>query len=75
MTGENRIPDDPREWLARAKSSLCLAGMDVDGVLYEDLCYQAQQAAEKGIKAVFIGCDRMLRIRFHKRGRGGACKY
>ena len=54
MTGENRIPEDPGEWLARAKSSLCLAGMDVEGVLYEDLCYQAQQAAEKAIKAVFI---------------------
>ena len=54
MTGENPIPEDPREWLARAKSSLRLAEMDVDGVLYEDLCYQAQQAAEKAIKAVFI---------------------
>ena len=26
--------------------------MEVDGVLFEDLCYQAQQAAEKAIKAV-----------------------
>lgn len=54
MKGKRRSPDNPREWLARAHSSLALAGATTPGVLYEDLCYQAQQAAEKAIKAVFV---------------------
>lgn len=48
-------PDDPREWLNRAHSNLVLAknehGTDV---YFEDLCFNAQQAAEKAIKAVFV---------------------
>jgi HEPN domain-containing protein len=47
-------PDDPREWLNRAKSALSLAQARREGVYWEDLCYQAQQAAEKAIKAVLI---------------------
>ena len=50
----SRIPEDPQEWIVRAKSSLRLAEMEAKGVLFEDLCYQAQQAAEKAIKTVFI---------------------
>ena len=46
--------DDPREWLARARSSLTQASAVVNGVEYEDLCFNAQQCAEKAIKAVFI---------------------
>jgi len=43
------------EWLKRAYSSLELAKFsDNDFVYYEDLCYQAQQAAEKGLKALLI---------------------
>jgi len=43
------------EWLKRAHSSLELAKFsDNVSVYYEDLCYQAQQAAEKGLKALLI---------------------
>ena len=47
-------PDDPREWLNRARSSLAQAKSRVPGVYLEDLCFDAQQAAEKAIKAVMI---------------------
>jgi HEPN domain-containing protein len=47
-------PTDPREWLNRAKSNLSLAQAENTGVVLEDLCYEAQQAAEKAVKAVFI---------------------
>jgi HEPN domain-containing protein/predicted nucleotidyltransferase len=49
-------PDDPREWLNRARSNLRRAAERSEGVYLEDLCYDAQQAAEKAIKAVFIAC-------------------
>jgi len=47
-------PDDPREWLNRARSNLALAKAAVPGAYVEDLCFEAQQAAEKAIKAVMI---------------------
>jgi HEPN domain-containing protein len=49
-------PDDPREWLNRARSNLIKArqGAGLPGVYLEDLCFDAQQAAEKAIKAIFI---------------------
>ena len=47
-------PDDPREWLNRAKSSLAMARNRVPDAYLEDLCFGAQQAAEKAIKAVMI---------------------
>ena len=47
-------PDDPREWLNRARSNLAMAGNRVPGAYLEDLCFQAQQAAEKAVKAVMI---------------------
>jgi len=43
------------EWLKRARSSLELAKFsDNKLVCFEDLCFQAQQAAEKGLKALLI---------------------
>ena len=43
------------EWLKRARSSLELAKFsDNELVYYEDLCFQTQQAAEKGLKALLI---------------------
>jgi len=53
---ERRAPDDPVEWLNRARSNLTRAREDarLDGVYLEDLCFDAQQAAEKAIKAVLI---------------------
>ncbi len=47
-------PDDPREWLNRAQSSLLQARVEQEGVYLEDLCFHAQQAAEKAIKALLI---------------------
>ena len=47
-------PDDPREWLNFAKSDLAHAQAIDPDVWLENLCFSAQQAAEKAIKAVFI---------------------
>lgn len=42
-------------WLSRAKSNLELARLHpAHGVWLEDLCFNAQQAAEKALKAVLI---------------------
>jgi len=47
-------PDDPREWVNRARSNLALAKSRIPEAYLEDLCFEAQQAAEKAIKAVMI---------------------
>ena len=47
-------PDDPREWLNRARSNLMLAQTPGEGIYLEDLCFNLQQAAEKAIKALLI---------------------
>ncbi len=54
MTRKRLPPDDPREWLNRARSNLAPARAINPEVLLEDLCFDAQQAAEKAIKGVFI---------------------
>lgn len=55
MTPPKRLPpDDPREWLRRARSNLALAKARGPDVYLEDLCFEAQQAAEKAVKAVLI---------------------
>ena len=51
---ERYPPDDPREWLNRARSNLAMAKSRVEGAYLEDLCFEAQQAAEKAIKAVMM---------------------
>ncbi|VUT25124.1 MAG: HEPN domain protein [Candidatus Methanolliviera sp. GoM_oil] len=45
-----------KEWLRRARSNLerARAGKTSEYVLYEDLCFDAQQCAEKSIKALLI---------------------
>lgn len=53
MPADRDIPGSPEEWLTRAQAALALACVELPpGGVYEDLCYQAQQAAEKAIKAV-----------------------
>jgi HEPN domain-containing protein len=44
------------EWLQRAKSNMARAkaGKVSSEILYEDLCYDAQQAVEKALKALCI---------------------
>ena len=55
MKRHERFPqDDPREWLNRARSNLVRARTRIEGAYLEDLCFDAQQAAEKAIKAVRI---------------------
>lgn len=48
------VHGSPEEWLRRAEASLALAKAQGEGILLEDLCYQAQQAAEKAMKALYI---------------------
>lgn len=46
---------EPREWLRRAKSNLERArATKPDEVMWEDLCFDAQQAAEKALKALLL---------------------
>lgn len=51
---ERRSPDEPREWLNRARSNLIRARQREAGVYLEDLCFDAQQAAEKAVKALLV---------------------
>lgn len=47
-------PSDCREWLNRARSNLVLARSEGTDIYLEDLCFNAQQAVEKSIKALLI---------------------
>lgn len=54
MPSESGPPGSPSDWLRRARSDLALAKAPLPtGVFYEDLCFHAQQAAEKAVKAVY----------------------
>lgn len=53
----NNSPEDPREWLVRARSNLNLAKTQSEDVLLEDLCFEAQQSVEKAVKALLIFYD------------------
>lgn len=45
----------PQEWLRRAKSNLARAKQPKpDEALWEDLCFDAQQAVEKAFKAILV---------------------
>lgn len=47
--------DGPREWLRRAKGNLARAKQTKpEEAFWEDLCFDAQQAAEKAVKAVLL---------------------
>jgi HEPN domain-containing protein len=54
MARKRLPPNDPREWLNRARSNLVRAQNPVPDAYLEDSCFDAQQAAEKAIKAVFL---------------------
>jgi HEPN domain-containing protein len=56
MPPKRRPADDPVEWLNRARSNFARAKADsrIPHVYLEDLCFDAQQAAEKAIKAVLL---------------------
>lgn len=56
MPPEASDPTKAAEWIRRARSNLARARKhpgDPD-VLYEDLCFDAQQAVEKALKAVLV---------------------
>lgn len=54
MPPERGIPGSPSDWLRRAHSDLALAKVPLPRrALYEDLCFHAQQAAEKAVKSVY----------------------
>lgn len=52
---KKRIPPSPEEWLIHARSDLKLAkiGLNKD-ILPEQICFHAQQAVEKALKAVLL---------------------
>jgi HEPN domain-containing protein len=56
MASRLRDSGDPGEWLRHARSNLsrCRGDRRLPDVLFEDLCFDAQQAAEKAIKAVLV---------------------
>jgi HEPN domain-containing protein len=57
MPQDSPIRGSPQEWLARARGDLALAcAPPPPGGFYEDLCFHAQQAAEKALKAVYLHC-------------------
>lgn len=55
MPHEGHSPGSPGDWLRYARSDLELARVKrSDEVLLEGLCFHAQQAVEKALKAVLI---------------------
>ena len=55
MPHEGHFSGSPADWLRYARSDLELARVvRPDEVLFEGLCFHAQQAAEKALKAVLI---------------------
>jgi len=55
MQPEGIEPGEPKDWLRHARSDLELARMPRNSrILLEDLCFHAQQATEKALKAVLV---------------------
>nr|VFJ44137.1 MAG: HEPN domain-containing protein [Candidatus Kentron sp. DK] len=55
MSDQKHEPGSPGEWLSYAKSDLALARMaDSPDIMLKMLCFHAQQAAEKSLKAVLL---------------------
>ena len=55
MPLDDHLSGSPADWLRYARSDLELARITrPDEVLFEGLCFHAQQAAEKALKAVLI---------------------
>ena len=51
-------PGSPADWLRHAAGDLELSKVDrAPAILLESLCFHAQQAAEKALKAVLIAHD------------------
>jgi HEPN domain-containing protein len=53
MPQDRPVPGSAEDWLTRAEGDLALARAPLpEGAFHEDLCFHAQQAAEKSLKAV-----------------------
>ncbi len=62
MPQDRPVPGSAEDWLARAEGDLALARVPLpEGAFYEDLCFHAQQAAEKALKAVYQHTNRTFR--------------
>jgi HEPN domain-containing protein len=62
-TPPDSLAGTPDDWLRRARSNLLRAQQSKpEGVLWEDLCFDAQQAAEKALKALLV--SRRIPFRF-----------
>ena len=54
MQQDRPVPGSAADWLARAKGDLAIARAPLpEGAFYEDLCFHAQQAAEKALKSIY----------------------
>ena len=49
-------PDDPREWLNRARRNLVLVQTPAEGIYLEDLCFNLQQVKEQGMRGLRPSC-------------------
>ncbi len=54
MPPKSLSPDEPHQWLNRARSNLAQAKLDDPEIFLEDRYFNAQQAAEKAIKALLL---------------------
>lgn len=55
MPPDKPTPGSAADWLRRARSDLALASITLPrDVLYNELCFHAQQGAEKSLKAVLV---------------------
>ena len=55
MLPETSAPGSPTDWLRHAYSDLALASITPSSqILLEQLCFHAQQAAEKALKAILV---------------------
>jgi HEPN domain-containing protein len=54
MPHRRTVGIEPDEWLRRARSDLLIARRRSRGVYLVDLCFHAQQASEKALKALLI---------------------
>ena len=58
MPPETPDAGTPSRWMDKARADLALARIPLpDGVEYEQLCFHAQQAAEKSLQAVLTKCN------------------
>lgn len=54
MPPTSERPGSPADWMARARGDLAIARAPLpEGAFYEDLCFHAQQAVEKALKAIY----------------------